>query len=115
MIRQIVCDEAFTDAGKHLILQTVDIFQNFEIAKDAEDWKWMKIDGRVFGSDYDTYNFYMHPRKTGLSVQLCSKNDVSQSCYMFGIEFYEENDKKIAHVYHHGHGPFKIFGFKYEI
>lgn len=109
---KLICDESFTDIGKKYIMRTISIFQYFEVADDAADWKWMRIDGSVFGLDMNEFMFYLHRISDGFSVQLLSKKDNSQSCYMFGIHFY----KKEAHVYHHSHGPFfELFGVNYEV
>lgn len=109
---QIEGDASFTDAGQQIIHRTVAIFSCFDVSKDSCDWKWMKIDGAVFGKDTQCFNYYMHPLRQGFSVQLMHKNDVSQLCYMFGIHF--DKDSNEALVYHHGHGPFNVFGIEYE-
>jgi hypothetical protein len=64
-----------------------------------------KYNAAVFGDETSKFNY---------SVQLCSKNDLSQGNYMFGIYFFEKNESKEAHVYHNGHGPFKCFEKEYE-
>ena len=107
-------DDNFNDIGKSYINRTIEIFEKIEFANDSEDWKWIKIDGSVFGSDTANYNYWVHYFKDGFSVQFCSKRDTNQTCYMFQIVFYVENNLKKAHVCHHGHGPFTVFGFEYE-
>lgn len=110
---RVLGDERFTIAGKQLIHRTVEIFAHFDVSNDAGDWKWMKIDGSVFGDDTSRFNYYMHPLSRGFSVQLMHKDDASQTCYMFGMHVDKHNNK--AYVYHHGHGPFKTFGIDYEL
>lgn len=112
---EVIDDGYFTNIGMRYIRKTVDIFERFEVAHDAEDWKWMKVDGSVFGEDTDMFNFYIHHSSDGFSVQLCSKEDTSNMCYMFGIYFSQDGLKKKARVYHHPHGPFtKLYGMEYE-
>jgi hypothetical protein len=112
---EVACDNGFTELGKKYIERTIDIFKNFEFARESEDWQWLKIDGKVFGPDTEPYNYWIHYIKDGFSVQLCSKKDLGQTSYMFGIVFYVENNEKKAYVYHHGHGPFfSIFECEYE-
>lgn len=110
---KIIDHEGFTNIGKEYILRTASIFQHFEVSQDSLDWKWLRIDGSVFGSDMTNFMFYLYRISFGFSVQLVSKNDTSHTCYMFGIHFFQADGQKEAHVYHHSHGPFTLFGVKY--
>lgn len=94
-----------------VIDRTISIFSRVDV-EDTQDAQ--KIDGSVFGDDMSPYNFYVRKAKGTISVQTCSKKDAQQTMYMFGVMIYEEEGEQNAWVYHHGHGPFNIFGFEYE-
>jgi hypothetical protein len=100
-------DDAFTDLGKEYINTTIDLFSNFTF--ESID-SVLKIEGDGSMSEF---NFWISSIKNGFDVQVCSKLDASQTCYMFGVTF--DTSLKEAIVYHHGHGPFFMYGFVYEV
>ena len=82
---------------------TVNIFKHFSFACHAQDWKWMKIDGDVFGKS--KYNYWVQPMKPGFNVQVCDKRDVNGVCYWFGIYFGKDETFPIQNP----HGPFRMY------
>ena len=112
---EIEIDNYFTSAGREHIERVFAIFKHFEVSPDAQDWKWIKIDGAAFGDATSAYNFYIHRIKDGLSVQVSSKKDPQGMAYMFGMNIYLEHGVKKAFAYHHCHGPFsKLYDAEYE-
>ena len=106
-------DEYFTDAGLEYVDKVIGHFEKYELDYfKFENNKTIMLDGDIM--ELDAFNLYINPIKDGFDVQLVTKKESSQSCYMFGIYFYPKDGVRNAHVYHHGHGPFKCYGFKYE-
>lgn len=110
-------DSGFTEIGRYYIEKTINIFHCFELSnfqRNNEKSSMISIDGCVFGNQMKNFKFNLLPLKNDVfEVQVTSKSDKTGN-YMFGILFFAENDLRKAHVYHHAHGPFKHFGFKYE-
>jgi hypothetical protein len=68
---------------------TVDIFQNITFAKDAKDWKWMKIHGCVLGKP--ELDYYVLPLNKGdYHVQVGKAGFVID--YKFGIAFASDSE-----------------------
>ena len=106
MTYTVSIDDAFTDIGKEYINTTIESFSIFTF--ESID-SVLKVEG---DGNMSEFNFWISSIKNGFDVQVCSKLDASQTCYMFGVTF--DTSLKEAHVYHHGHGPFSMYGFVYE-
>ena len=74
----------FDEATILEIHATIDIFKHMTFAKDAGDWRWMKIKGSMFGKpEFDYYvlpfgkgDFHVQVGKAGFEI-----------AYKFGIVF----------------------------
>lgn len=113
--------EGWDDKARHQILRTIYMFKHFEFSSDAQDWKWLKIDGACFGLESASFNYYLHPIKfipttiqhsksNGFSIQVCSKQDPMGVCFWFGIDIYQDKYGITQYnVYPHPHAPFKWY------
>lgn len=113
---RIQIDQYFTDEGRYHIMKAIEIFTKLDISHYADSEKTIEIDEDIFYKDEDTspYIYNVKFKQNGMDVQLISKQDTSRTMYMFGV-LVPSNTKEQIHVYHHPYGPFKIFGFDYEL
>lgn len=85
----------FDDVNMRLIQQTISIFKHFTFAPDAENWKWLRINGGAFGNtnlDYcvlpfTSRDFHVQVGPAGFTM-----------AYKFGVVFSPGKDPL---QYHH--------------
>lgn len=104
---KIDIDSGWTETEVALIKKTIELFENVTVSPNALDWGWMKMNGRIFGSEADmsSWTFYIHKSRDRFDIQCCATTlEGIESSYLFGVLFYIENGVNGAHVYHNGDG-----------